>query len=139
MKNLKIFETKYYFIVFEVTKDGYSSFAPNIDGCVSFGKTLQDTIANMKEALTLHISGMIEDNENILEQNIEKLSKLYKNDISMIITLDRFLLSKLLKVRQKRINITINENILTMCDKKAKKLNVSRSALIENSLMQLMD
>ena len=123
----------------ESTKDGYSSFIPNIDGCISFGDTIQDAIINMRESLTLHISGMIEDKEDIPQQNIELLSKKYKNDISMIISLDNFLLSKLLKVKQKRINISINKNVLAMCDKKAKKLNVSRSALIENSLIQLMD
>ena len=139
MKNLTTSNTKYYLSIFEPTKDGYSSFIPNINGCISFGDTLQDAVMNMREALTLHISGIIEDDESIPQQDIELLSKEYKNEISMIISLDNFLLSKLSRVKQKKINISINEKILAMCDKKAKKLNVSRSVLIENSLMQLMD
>ena len=127
---------KEYLVVLEDTQDGYSTFIPQVDGCVSYGDDISEAIANTVEALTLHLSGYIEDKISIPAQNIEEAKKQFPNEMGMLIHPDKFLLSKLLKTKQKRINITINENILELCDKKAKQRGTSRSALIENALIE---
>jgi len=49
-----------YLIVYEKTRTGYSSYSPDIDGCIAVGDTKEDCEINMKEALKYHIEFMIE-------------------------------------------------------------------------------
>jgi predicted RNase H-like HicB family nuclease len=56
-----------YLIVIGKTETGYSAHCPDVPGCASVGKTVEDVLANMKKALALHIEGMIEDGEPIPE------------------------------------------------------------------------
>jgi predicted RNase H-like HicB family nuclease len=37
---------------------GYSAYSPDLPGCVSTGATQELVVANMKEALALHIDGL---------------------------------------------------------------------------------
>ncbi|MDQ1406216.1 MAG: hypothetical protein QOG55_1845 [Acidobacteriaceae bacterium] len=51
-----------------VHKDHESDFGvsfPDFPGCVTAGKTIEESRRNAQEALALHISGMIEDGESI--------------------------------------------------------------------------
>ena len=43
----------------------YSAYAPEVPGCVATGKTLQETLQNMREALQLHLEGMVEDGDEL--------------------------------------------------------------------------
>ena len=47
-----------YLIVFEETSTGYSAYSPDLDGCVSTGRTLQEVEQNMREAVEFHLEGM---------------------------------------------------------------------------------
>lgn len=44
-------------VVILKTKTGYSAFSPVVDGCVATGKSLDDTLKRMKEALEFHLEG----------------------------------------------------------------------------------
>lgn len=48
-----------YLIIIEKTKTGYSAYSPDLPGCVSTGKTIEETEKNMKEAIEFHIEGLI--------------------------------------------------------------------------------
>lgn len=39
--------------------------APDVPGCVSTGKTAEETLANMREAIEFHLEGMREDRDPI--------------------------------------------------------------------------
>ncbi len=47
-----------YLIVLEKTNTGYSAYSPDLLGCVSTGRTSQETVTNMQEAIEFHIEGM---------------------------------------------------------------------------------
>ena len=47
-----------YLIVVEETTTGYSAYSPDLPGCISTGKTKEETVENMKEAVTFHIEGL---------------------------------------------------------------------------------
>ena len=47
-----------YLIVIEKTDTGYSAYSPDLDGCVSAGRTLEETEKNMCEAVEFHLEGM---------------------------------------------------------------------------------
>lgn len=50
-----------YLIVIEKAGNGYSAYAPDIDGAVAVGKTREEVIKNMQEAIQFHFDGMRED------------------------------------------------------------------------------
>ncbi len=59
--------TQRYLVVFEKSPLNYSSFAPDVLGCVSAGDTLDEARSNMAEALRFHFDGMLEDGDQIPE------------------------------------------------------------------------
>ena len=54
-----------YTIIIESGKGNYSAYVPDLPGCVATGDTKGELIRNMKEAIELHIEGMLEDGEPI--------------------------------------------------------------------------
>ena len=46
-----------YLIVVEKTATGFSAYSPDVPGCVSTGRTEEETEANMKEAIEFHVDG----------------------------------------------------------------------------------
>jgi predicted RNase H-like HicB family nuclease len=50
-----------YLIVIEKTKSNYSAYSPDLPGCVATGKTRTDTLQNMREAIEMHVRGLLED------------------------------------------------------------------------------
>jgi len=52
---------KRYLIVIEQTEGGYSSYSPDLSGCVSTGKTREETERNMREAIEFHVDGLRTD------------------------------------------------------------------------------
>jgi predicted RNase H-like HicB family nuclease len=57
--------TETYLIVIGRTSTGFSAHCPDVPGCATVGRTVEDIIINMKKALALHFEGMLEDGEPI--------------------------------------------------------------------------
>ena len=56
-----------YAIIIHKANGNYSAHAPDVDGCIATGKTIEETRQNMKEALAFHFEGMAEDGDPIPE------------------------------------------------------------------------
>jgi predicted RNase H-like HicB family nuclease len=54
-----------FLIIIEQGSHNYSAYVPDLPGCIATGKTLEEVKANMREAIRMHIQGMIEDQESI--------------------------------------------------------------------------
>jgi predicted RNase H-like HicB family nuclease len=52
---------KKFLIVIERTDSGYSSYSPDLPGCVSTGKSVEETEKNMKEAIEFHVDGLLQE------------------------------------------------------------------------------
>ena len=52
-----------YAVVFEQTPNNYAAYVPDVPGCVSTGKTWDEMLAMIREALAFHIEAMLEDGE----------------------------------------------------------------------------
>jgi predicted RNase H-like HicB family nuclease len=52
---------KKYAVVVEKGPNNYSAYVPDLPGCISTGKTLEEIKANIREAVELHLEGIIED------------------------------------------------------------------------------
>ena len=49
-----------YWVIYEKSSTGYGAYVPDLPGCITTGKTLEDTQANMQEAITGHLAIMRE-------------------------------------------------------------------------------
>ena len=49
------------FLVIEKGDRNYSSYAPDIPGCVATGATEEECLERMREAIQLHFEGLVED------------------------------------------------------------------------------
>lgn len=54
-----------FLVIIESGKRNYSAYAPDLPGCVATGKTLEEVKNNMREAINMHLQGMLEDNDPI--------------------------------------------------------------------------
>lgn len=52
-------------MVIESDKDGYFAFCPELQGCYTQGKTYEEALANIKDAVKLHLEDRIKENEEI--------------------------------------------------------------------------
>lgn len=58
---------KEYVVVFEWAGSNYSAYVPDLPGCISTGKTIEETEKNIKEAIELYIETLREDGQEIPE------------------------------------------------------------------------
>ena len=60
---------EYTILIHKAEEGGFWAEVPALSGCFSQGETIEETIANTKEAIELHISCLREDGEEIPGDN----------------------------------------------------------------------
>ena len=60
---------EYTILIHKAEEGGFWAEVPALPGCFSQGETIEETIANTKEAIELHISCLREDGEEIPADN----------------------------------------------------------------------
>ena len=58
---------KRFAVVFEKAEHNWAAYVPDLPGCVSTGKTIEETRRNIREAIELHIETMQEVGEPVPE------------------------------------------------------------------------
>ena len=53
---------KKYLVIIEKAGMNFSAYSPDLPGCIATGRTVKEVTTNMKEVISLHVKGMIEDN-----------------------------------------------------------------------------
>jgi predicted RNase H-like HicB family nuclease len=56
-----------YAVIIEKGPNNYSAYVPDMPGCVSTGKTLEEIEVNIREAIALHMEGLQQEGESIPE------------------------------------------------------------------------
>ena len=82
-----------FLVVIEKGETNYSAYSPDLPGCIATGKSVEQTLANMRSALEFHLEGMAEHGEplpvpqtlNFYVQNSDEISS---DDILAHITVD---------------------------------------------------
>ena len=59
--------TRKYAVIFERADSNWAAYVPDLPGCVSTGKTLEETELNMREAISGHLQTLREFGEPIPE------------------------------------------------------------------------
>lgn len=52
-----------YLMVIEHSGTNYSAYAPDVPGCITTGKTIEETVHNFEEALQFHLEGTFKDSD----------------------------------------------------------------------------
>lgn len=126
---------KAYPAVFEETSDGgYSVYFPDVAGCISAGENLEEAISMAKEALSLHLSEMINDGESTPIIDLNNAKEEAEGCLLMMIEPNPAIISRRTKEHAVRVNITIPQMLLERADRYAKAANINRSRLIAEAL-----
>lgn len=56
-----------FLIIIERSESNYSAYVPDLPGCIATGETLEELKENMRQAITMHIEGIVED-QGVLPQ-----------------------------------------------------------------------
>jgi len=56
-----------YLIIIEKTNTGFSTFSPDLPGCVATGRTKKEVEKNMEKAIELHIEGLVAEGYKVPE------------------------------------------------------------------------
>ena len=52
-------------VVIERAKNNFSAFSPDVWGCISTGKTVEETLLQFKEALQLYLESIVNDGDDV--------------------------------------------------------------------------
>jgi predicted RNase H-like HicB family nuclease len=113
----------------------YGVSFPDIPGCVTAGSSPEEAYKLAEEVLQFHIDGMLEEGESIPEPSLDNADKLARATGASII----HMVPVRLPSKAKRVNITIDENILEDIDQAAAIRGVTRSAFLVFSARNLID
>ena len=54
-----------YIVVIEKANSNYSAFSPDAWGCIATGKTVEETLSEMRDALQMHFEAIVDDGEEV--------------------------------------------------------------------------
>lgn len=60
-----------FVILIENGPENLSAYVPSLPGCITTGRTRDEIIAKMDEAIQLHPEGMMEDDDAIPDEDLE--------------------------------------------------------------------
>jgi predicted RNase H-like HicB family nuclease len=107
----------------------YGVIVPDLPGCFSAGRTLDEAVTMAKEAVELHLEGLIEEGHAIPEPaTIDERadSPEYAGATWAVVSVD----PSDLRTKAKRVNITMPERVLDAVDRFAAAEHETRSGLL---------
>lgn len=110
-------------------KHAYGVVVPDLPGCFSAGDTLDEALSNAKEAILLHLEGLMDEKKTapapkLLEAH--QKDRKYKGWTWAVIEVDLADLGD----KTERINITLPRKVLRVIDEAAKRSGESRSGYL---------
>lgn len=124
-----------YFAVFEPTEDGsYSIYFPDLPGCISFGKNLEEAARLAAEAASLHVYSMECDHEEIPTPS----NNLSKQDIEGNIIMPVTIHPDLFRMKKDNERIKTNITLPAWLKRLAEEQKVNYSRLLESALMEYL-
>lgn len=116
-------------VIHKDPKSDYGVTVPDLPGCFSAGATVDEAMAMAREAIELHLEQMVQDGEAIPSpKSVEhhRKNRDFAGAIFALVTVD----PANLRVKVKRINITLPERILDRVDRVARERGETRSGLL---------
>ena len=119
-----------YPVVIHKDRDSdYGVIVPDLPGCFTAGRTIGEALAMAREAIELHLEGLIEEGRVIpppgrIEDHQRNSD--YKGGLWAVVSVD----AANLRLKAKRVNITVPERMLAALDRFARAEHETRSGLL---------
>ncbi len=127
----------YPIVIHKDKRSDYGVTVPDLPGCFSAGRTLDEALAAAREAIELHVEGLIEEGQTVppagsIEQHQRNPD--YREGTWAVVSID----PAKLRLNAIRINITMPERVLDAVDRHAKEHGKTRSGLLVEAVNQYM-
>lgn len=128
-----------YPIVIHKDEDSdYGVTVPDLPGCFSAGSTLDEALAMAREAIELHLEGLIEDGQVVPEPGRigdHQANPDYAGGTWAVVSI----VPSRLRVKAKRVNISMPERVLEAVDRFAEAEDETRSGLLVKAALAYID
>ncbi len=115
-------------------KDGYSAFFPDLPGCVTASSTMLELLADARDALSLHLEGMLEDGIPLpTPSTLENIP--LDADVAEV---GRILIDAEIDDSPVRVNISIGAQLLRRVDTAAQIRGMTRSGFMIEATRKFM-
>nr|WP_321982486.1 type II toxin-antitoxin system HicB family antitoxin [uncultured Cohaesibacter sp.] len=116
----------------------YGVSFPDLPGCISFGDTLEEAKRNAIEALSVHIAGMHEEEDEVpAPRGMDELKAAAADDEFVAALLNEALLMEVPLVEElgkvSRINVTFDIGLLAAIDTVAQARGMTRAAFLSDA------
>ena len=119
------------------SQHAYGVVVPDLPGCFSAGDTLDEALTNSREAILLHLEGLLDDGKPFPAPTpIEQLQKksTYRGWTWAVVDIEVSQLGD----KAARINITLPQRILRAVDAHARKQGETRSGFLARAALDVM-
>lgn len=116
-------------------KELYNAYFPDVEGCYTGAKTIQDIIEKGKEALGLHYLEL--ENSDVQINSPSEPAKIKLNDNQQLIYIDVNM--KWFREKDKYKSITKAVTLPKYLNQKAVESGVNVSAILQKALMETLD
>jgi len=123
--------------IFKDKDTDYGVVVPGLPGCFSAGGTAEEAMTNAKEAIELHLEGMVEDGLDVPEQKgIDSYKKELKaGGVAALVEVD---VTPFIASQSERVNVTFPKPLLTKIDKTSEELGMTRSGFLQKAAKDLI-
>jgi len=129
--------THYPVVIHKDRKSDFGVIVPDLPGCFSAGRTIDEALRMTREAIELHLEGMIESGDVIprpigieFHQNRSE----YADGVWALVAID----ADTLRDKVIRLNITMPERVLDAVDRYAAEHGETRSGLLAQAAVEFM-
>ena len=122
-----------YLAIMERADEGYSVYFPDVPGCISWGKDVEEAQIKAREALDLHLYGLVAENERLPEASASvKIQN--PTDIVCLISIYPQIFKERFENKKVKVNVTIPNWLKNQAV--AEKVNFSQ--VLELSLKEML-
>jgi predicted RNase H-like HicB family nuclease len=118
-------------------KHAFGVVVPDLPGCFSAGDTMDEALINAREAILLHLDGLLDDGKAFPAPSLIELlqkKRSYRGWTWAVVEVDASELGD----KAARINITMPQRILRAVDAYARKQGETRSGFIARAALDAM-
>ena len=116
------------------SKHAYGVVVPDLPGCFSAGDTLDEALSNAREAILLHLEGLLDDGQSFPKPTAIEQLRGKRSWTWAIVDVDVSELGD----KAARVNITLPQRILRAIDAHARKQGETRSGFLARAALDAM-
>ena len=122
-----------YLAIMERSDEGYSVYFPDVPGCISWGKDVEEAQIKAREALDLHLYGLVAENERLPEASA---SVKIQNPTDIVCLISTY--PQIFKERFENKKVKVNVTIPNWLKNQAVAEKVNFSQVLEFSLKEML-